>query len=101
MQIAAFVTDGCGELAWSIAATCLNPINPNGWATRIASPAPEVAEINGVTPFSERPPASAAASRAIIISSGIQKTAIVVDAAQGGRIVLDPSSRRSFLAKGS
>ena len=91
MQIAVLTFDGFNELDSFVAAAILNRMRAKGWEAHIASPAPEVTSMNGVTIRRQRPLEFASQADAVLVGSGIRTREIAADPDMLSRIGLDPS----------
>ena len=91
MHVAILTFEGFNELDSLLALGILNRIEKPGWRVTLASPAPSVTSMNGVTVRAQSTLADACAADAVIIGSGIQTRAIASDAKLMAQLQLDPS----------
>jgi len=81
MHTAILTFDGYNELDSLIALGILNRIREPGWRVSIASPAPQVRSMNGVTIDATIDLAEACTADAVIVGSGIRTREVVEDPA--------------------
>lgn len=91
MHIAILTFDGFNELDSLIAFGLLHRVQRPGWRVSLASPAPQVRSMNGLTLPVQATLEDAAAADAVLVGSGLRTREVVADAALMARLRLDPA----------
>jgi len=91
MHIAILTFDGFNELDSLIAFGLLHRVQRPGWRVSLASPAPQVRSMNGLTLPAQATLEDAAAADAVLVGSGLRTREVVADAALMARLRLDPA----------
>lgn len=91
MHIAILTFDGFNELDSLIAFGLLHRVQRPGWRVSLASPAPQVRSMNGLTLTAQATLEDAAAADAVLVGSGLRTREVVADAALMARLRLDPA----------
>ena len=91
MHIATLTFEGFNELDSFIALGILNRVKKPGWRVTLASPAPSVTSMNGVTVQTPSSLADASSADAVIVGSGMRTREMAADASLTAALRLDPS----------
>lgn len=91
MHIAILTFDGFNELDSFIALGVLGRMKHAGWRVSIASPAPRVTSMNGVTIDAQIPLEDACSADAVLVGSGMRTREVVADSALMARLRIAPS----------
>lgn len=91
MKIAILTFEGFNELDSFIALGILNRLRNKGWSAEIASPAPQITSMNGVTIQSQQPLEFANKADVVLFGSGIKTREIANDTKLLNSLNLDPT----------